>query len=68
MINSQIKKVIFVFGGIFAFCIVYSLIYRSINEPFTNDIPIKTCKKDSDCPDKFKCNEQKKCQLNSPFP
>ncbi len=67
MVNSQIKKILIVFGAIFAICLTYSLISTRMYEPFTNDIPMKTCKANSDCPDKFKCKDAK-CVYDRPLP
>ena len=69
MAYSQLQKVGIVFAGIFAACLVYSIIYTRMYEPFTNvsGLPMKTCKADSDCPDKFMCKNAK-CVYNRPLP
>jgi hypothetical protein len=67
MITPQMKKVLMIFGAIFAFCFTYSLIYRRMYEPFTTNIQLKACKSNSDCPDKFKC-ENGNCKYDRPLP
>ncbi len=69
MITPQMKKVLMVFGAIFAFCFTYTLIYRRMYEPFADisGLPMKTCKADSDCPTDFICKDAK-CVFNRPLP
>ncbi len=67
MMNTQTKKVLIVFGAIFAFCIVYSFMVGRRYEGFADEIPMKTCKADSDCPIKFKCKDGN-CVYNRPLP
>ncbi len=61
MAYTQLQKVGIVFVGIISFCIVYSLVSKRMYEPFatSSKIPMKMCKKDSDCPAKFACKNSK---------
>jgi hypothetical protein len=69
MAYTHIQKIGLVFLGIFSVCIVYSLIYKRMYEPFedSSGLPMKMCKENSDCPDKFVCKNAK-CVYNRPLP
>ncbi len=61
------KKVFLVFGLLLGVCLLYSFVSDRFTEPFANDVPMKTCKADSDCPSKFSCKDSK-CMYNRPLP
>jgi hypothetical protein len=69
MAYTQLQKVGIIFLSIFAFGIMYSLISKNLSEGFEDkpQIKFKTCSKDSDCPSRFACKDEK-CVNMRPIP